>query len=389
MLNVKYVFVSAINRPYWRHRLDDAWRRAPIVWLAGVRRVGKTTLAKSIPGALYLNCDLPSTAERLSDPERFLRSLDRGIVVLDEIHQLPDPSRVLKIAADEFPALRILATGSSTLAAVGKFRDSLTGRKRIVHLLPVLASELADFGIVDLSRRLHRGGLPDALLGDAHAPDLYSEWLDSYFARDVQELFTVSKRTAFLTLVGLLLRQSGGLAQISRLAADTALSRPTVMTYLEVVEVTQVAVVLRPFHRGGRQELTHQPKIYGFDTGFVAWSRGWNELRPSDCGQLWEHVVLETLQAHVVGQGRRVHFWRDKQQREVDFVVPAGRGTAHAIECKWSTTGFETRGISAFRAAHPGGRNFLVVPGESTRERKFGHFVVTITSVEDLPSLLD
>jgi predicted AAA+ superfamily ATPase len=380
--------VSEIARPFWHQRLSDAWKHAPIVWLSGVRRVGKTTLAKSLDGALYLNCDLPSTEERLADPERFLRSVDRGVVVLDEIHQLPDPSRLLKIAADEFPKLRLLATGSSTLAATAKFRDSLSGRKRSVHLVPVLAGELPAFGIRDISHRLLRGGLPAALLAEAHEPDLYAEWLDSYFARDVQELFSVSKRSAFLTLVQTLLKQSGGLAEITKLAALSGLSRPTTMSYLEVIEVTQVATVLRPFHGGGARELTHQPKIYGFDTGFVAWSRGWNELRTPDSGQLWEHLVLEALQARVVPRGLNVHFWRDKQQREVDFVVPAGRSAAHAIECKWSTSGFETRGLAAFRAEHPRGRNFLVVPGEATRERKFGALSVVITSAEDLPDLL-
>jgi predicted AAA+ superfamily ATPase len=378
-----------IARLYWQKRLEDAWRKAPVVWLSGVRRVGKTTLAKSIVGALYLNCDLPSTAERVADPERFLRSVDRGVVVLDEIHQLPDPSRILKIAADEFPKLRLLATGSSTLAATGKFRDSLAGRKRVVHLLPVMAAELAAFGISDWNRRLLRGGLPAALLAEAHEPDLYAEWLDSYFARDVQELFSVSKRSAFLALVQALLRQSGGLAEITKLAAVAGLSRPTTMSYLDALEITQVATVLRPYHGGAARELTHQPKIFGFDTGFVAWSRGWNELRTPDSGQLWEHVVLETLQAQVVPRGLGVHFWRDKQQHEVDFVVPAGRGVAHAIECKWATAGFETKGLAAFRREHPRGRNFLVVPEQSTRLRKFGELEVTITSAEELPAALE
>jgi uncharacterized protein len=378
-----------LARPYWLARLDEAWKKAPIVWLAGVRRVGKTTLARSLANTLYLNCDLPSTSERVADPERFLRSVGERTLVLDEIHQLPDPSRILKIAADEFPRLRVLATGSSTLAATGKFRDSLSGRKRVVHLLPVLADELPIFGVTDLRRRLLRGGLPQALLAETHAPDLYAEWLDSYFARDVQELFSVSKRTAFLALVELLLRQSGGVAEVSKLASMTGLSRPTVMSYLDAIEVTQVATVLRPYHAGGPQELTHQSKIYCFDTGFVAWSRGWNELRTSDCGQLWEHVVLETLQAHVVSEGRRLHHWRDKQQHEVDFVVPSSRGAAHAIECKWSVAGLETKGLSAFRAMHPRGRNILVVPGELPRERKVGDLTVTITSVEKLANHLD
>src|SRR5262249_35619352 len=152
--------------------------------------------------------------------------------------------------------------------------------------------------------------------------------------------------------------------------------------------VTQVATVLRPFHGGGTHELTHQPKIFGFDTGFVAWSRGWQDLRSTDFGPLWEHVVLETLQAHVVARGGSVHFWRSKQQREVEFIVPAARCAAYAVECKWSVAGFQIRGLAAFRAQHPRGRNFLVVPGESTRERKFGELVVTISDAENLPGLL-
>lgn len=71
-------------------------------------------------------------------------------MVFDEVHQLPDPSRLLKIGADAFPHLRILATGSSTLAATTKFRDALTGRKRVVELVPVLHEELPAFGVGDL-----------------------------------------------------------------------------------------------------------------------------------------------------------------------------------------------------------------------------------------------
>jgi uncharacterized protein len=378
-----------IARPYWQERVQKAWRSASIAWLSGVRRVGKTTLARSLPGAALLNCDLPSTAERLADPERFFREIDRDLIVLDEIHKLPDPSRILKIAADEFPRVRILATGSSTLAATEKFSDSLTGRKRAVHLVPVLASELAAFGIKDLRRRLLHGGLPASLLADPIDPEFFAEWLDSYFARDVRELFRVDKRGAFLALAQTLLRQSGGLADITALARATGLTRPTVMTYLDVLEVTQVITQLRPYHAGGKQELTHQPKIYGFDTGFIAWSRGWNDLRPDDCGQLWEHLVLETLQSGALLAGRRLHFWRDKQKREVDFIVTGARGSAHAIECKWSLSSLDPKGLVAFRAQHPNGRNLVVVPGERCRERTVGPLTVTVTSVEDLPEKLD
>ena len=78
-----------IERPFWNERLVAAWKEASIVWLTGPRRVGKTVLAQSLPDAEFLNCDLPSVAERLHDPESFFRSVKKRCVVLDEVHQLP------------------------------------------------------------------------------------------------------------------------------------------------------------------------------------------------------------------------------------------------------------------------------------------------------------
>jgi predicted AAA+ superfamily ATPase len=377
-----------VLRPFWEEKLQRAWSRVPIAWLSGVRRVGKTTLARSLDQALYLSCDLPSTADRVADPERFLRSVEARVLILDEIHQLSDPSRLLKIAADAFPRLKVLATGSSTLAATQKFRDSLTGRKQMVHLQPVLMRELAAFGVKDLRRRLLHGGLPPALLAEQREPEFYAEWLDSFYARDVQELFRVEKRSAFLRLVELLLRQSGGLCDFTSIARACELSRPTVMNYVEVLQVTHAVTLLRPYHGSGKQELVRQPKVYGFDSGFVAYCRGWNELRPDDCGLLWEHLVLETLTAS--STARTVHYWRDKQQREVDFILPAGRNAADAIECKWSVSSFDPKGLSAFRESHSAGRNFVVVPDlPAPLERKYGKLKVTHLSLEALEKLLD
>jgi predicted AAA+ superfamily ATPase len=348
-----------IDRPFWTERLAVAWKQAPIVWLTGPRRTGKTVLAQSLPNAEFLNCDLPSVAERLSDAESFYRSVRKRVVVFDEVHQLPDPSRLLKIGADGFPKLKILATGSSTLAATQKFRDSLTGRKRVVELVPVLHEELPAFGVTDLRERLLRGGLPPALLAGERSPEFYAEWQDSYFARDVQELFRLEKRAGFLRVLELLLRQSGGLLDVTKLAAESQISRPTVTNWLEVYQITHVAHLVRPFSAGGRREIVAQPKVFGFDTGLVCHARGWDHLRAEDCGVLWEHLVLDTLVAAGVP---RLHFWRDKQQREVDFVMPHGRDAADAVECKWKPDAFETRGLAAFREQYPKGGNYVVSP---------------------------
>jgi predicted AAA+ superfamily ATPase len=371
-----------IDRSLWKHRLEAAWKQAAIVWLTGPRRVGKTVLAQSVADTEYFNCDLPSVAERVKDPESFYRSVRKPTVVLDEIHQLPDPSRLLKIGADGFPRLRILATGSSTLAATQKFRDSLTGRKRVVELVPVLHEELDAFGVKDLRERLLRGGLPPALLAAEHTGEFYGEWLDSYFARDVQELFRLEKRAGFLRVLELLLRQSGGLLDITRLAAESGISRPTVTNWLEVYQVTHVVHLARPFSGGGRREIIAQPKAFGFDTGLVCHARGWDHLRAEDCGTLWEHLVLDTLLAAGVP---RIHFWRDKQQREVDFVIPHSREAVDAIECKWQPQAFEARNLAAFRAQYPKGRNLVVSPlSASAYDRVVGGLKVSFVSPADL-----
>ena len=200
-----------IPRPFWLRRIEQEWAEAPIVWLCGARRCGKTTLAESLGSerVLYVNCDLPVVAEMVRDPQLFFRSCDKPVVVFDEIHQLNDPTRLLKIGADLFPGLKILATGSSTLAAGSKFRDTLAGRKRTIHLVPVLLSELPAFGAT-IQRRLFHGGLPGALLAADKQPSLYREWLDSFFSRDIQRLFGFRDMNRFNALFEYILRQSGG-----------------------------------------------------------------------------------------------------------------------------------------------------------------------------------
>ena len=197
------------------------------------------------------------------------------------------------------------------------------------------------------------------MLAPAYSSEFYSEWLDSYFARDVQELFRLEKRTAFLRVLELLMRQSGGLLDISKLAVESQISRPTITNWLEVYQITHVAHLIRPYSGGGRREIIAKPKVFGFDTGLICHARGWDQLRAEDCGVLWEHLVLDALVAAAVP---KIHFWRDKQHREIDFVVPHGRDRVDAIECKWKPDAFDPRALATFRGSYPHGANFVVCP---------------------------
>ena len=371
-----------IKRLFWLKRIENAWKHAPIVWLTGVRRVGKTTLAKHWPDATFINCDLPNNRRLLADPESFLPQVHSKILILDEVHRCENPSELLKIAADEFPHLRVLATGSSTLAATKKFTDSLTGRKRTVHLCPVLARELADFGVSDLTQRLLRGGLPNCLLIPCPDPEFYSEWLDSFYARDIQELFQIGKRSEFLKLCELLLQQSGELCSVTNLAKHTGVTRPTIMSWLSALETTHFVHTLRPFHDGGRREIIAQPKVYTFDTGFVCHIRGWQSLRPEDCGQLLEHLVLDSIRAARPSQ--TIHFWRDKQGREIDFVLQESDKSITTIECKWTRNRHSSENLDTFRSYYPQGRNILVTHQPSEHfQTKLGAHSITVCHPSD------
>lgn len=373
-----------ITRLFWQQRIEAAWREAPIAWLCGVRRSGKTTLAESFgtDQVLYINCDLPMVEDMVRDPQLFFRGCSKPIVVFDEIHQLRDPARVLKVGADGFPELKILATGSSTLAASKKFRDTLTGRKRVVHLPPVMWDELAAFDIT-LPQRLFHGGLPPALLAQSKQPAFYREWLDSFFARDIQRLFGFRDMNRFNALLEYLLRQSGGQFEATRTATALGITRPTVESHVSALEITHAVTLVRPFHGGGQNEIVKQPKVYAFDTGFVSFARGWDPLRQDDMGILWEHLVLEHMQAHF--PDTPVRYWRNKQGREVDFVLAHGRDKVDVIECKWNSEAFDSTALEVFRSYYPRGRNYLVSPSATTAHtRRFGSHEVHVCTPSEL-----
>ena len=381
---------SLIPRSFWVNRIEGAWRSRTIVWLSGARRLGKTVLSGQIPNARYLNCDLPSVRDRLADPEAFFAHLPTGSrIVLDEVHRAEDPAGLLKIAADAWPGLRVLATGSSTLQASRRFRDALTGRKWPIRLAPVLWRESAQWiGAADLERRLLNGGFPDQLLLRAPDPLWFEEWVDSFFARDILPLFDIRSRGGFLRVVASVFVRNAELLDISSIARDAGVSRPTAVHYLDILDACHLAVRIPPFHGGGRRELVRRPRVYALDTGLVYHLRGWPTLRPADRGPLWENLVLDELLTAIPQS--RIHFWRDGAGHEVDFAIVAGRDRVAAVEAKISPDAFNPKALARFRRAYPDGPNLVCCPFvDDPFPRRVGGFRVTVCAPAQAPALLE
>jgi len=376
-----------VQRRFWLKKVEAAWNRRSIVWLSGVRRAGKTVLSQSLPDTEYFDCELPRVRRMLEDPEVFLRERGEKTVVLDEIHRLENPSEVLKIAADHFRKMKVLATGSSSLSASAKFRDTLAGRKEELWLTPMTLADLEDFGRTDLHHRLLHGGLPPFFLSESLPEREFQEWMDAYWAKDIQELFRLERRQSFQRFAELLMAQSGGIFEASKFARPCEVSRTTIANYLAVLEATFVVHVLRPYSSHKSTEIVSAPKVYGFDTGFVCYHRGWHTLRPDDMGFLWEHFVLNEMHARL--QSRSIQYWRDKRGHEVDFVLARRRKPALAIECKWSAAEFDPINLQAFRRHYPHGDN-LVVANDVDRSfsRSYGDLSVKFVGLGALVSEL-
>lgn len=373
-----------VQRRFWIQRVQAGLSEKSVLWLSGVRRVGKTMLCQSIGDTEYFDCELPSTRRMIEgDLESFLGDLRGRTIVLDETHRLGNPSEILKIAADHYRDLKVVATGSSTLGASTKFRDTLAGRKYELWLTPMMSQDLTDFESRDLKHRFLRGGLPPFFLAAKYPSRDFQEWMDAYWAKDIQELFRVERRHSFLKFAELLISQSGGIFEANRFARPCEVSRTTIANYLGVLEATFLVHVVRPFSSHRPTEIVSAPKVYAFDTGFLCHYRGWETLRSDDLGTLWEHYVMNEVIAQT--QSRHIFYWRDKRGHEVDFVLADRKNEPIAIECKWSSSEFDPTNIKAFRRRYAAGANFLVASDvRRPVVRAFDDVRVRFVSLEEL-----
>jgi predicted AAA+ superfamily ATPase len=143
---------------------------------------------------------------------------------------------------------------------------------------------------------------------------------------------SASFRALFQRFTELVMAQSGGIVEATQFARPCEVGRPTIANDLRVLEATFVALVVRPCSTRRPTEIVAAPKVYGFDTGFICYYRGWQNLRNDDLGTPWEHFVLNEIMAR--SQSREVFYWRDKRGHDVDFVIadPPKETSSHRVQ---------------------------------------------------------
>jgi uncharacterized protein len=159
--------------------------------------------------------------------------------------------------------------------------------------------------------------------------------------------------------------KSGGMYEATKFATPCEVTRVTLTGYLNVLEETFVAHILRPYATNKQTEIIAAPKVYGMDTGFINYALGRTQLRPEDLGFMWEHCILNELHGYL--QPQKIHYWRNKRDNEIDFVIHNKRKQkVIAIECKYNSFASDTlprdieKNFEAFRTEYPDGENYIV-----------------------------
>ena len=323
-----------------------ALSRQAAVGLIGPRQVGKTTLALSIADntrSLYLDLEAREDRAKLADPALFLRAYEDRLVVLDEIHKVPELFQTLRGLIDQgrrrgHGTGRFLILGSASVDLLRQSGESLAGRIAYIEMGPldVLEAVRTDD---DLRTLWVRGGFPDSFLSrnDRESFDGRKDFIRTYLERDVPQFGPRIPAETLERLWTMLAHNQGTLLNASRLAAALSISAQSVTRYIDLLVDLMLVRRLQPFHANIGKRLVKSPKVYVRDSGILHALLGisdYNQLAGHPViGASWEGFVVENLLA-AAPQHTLATFYRTSAGAEIDLLLEIPRHGLWAIEIK-------------------------------------------------------
>lgn len=333
-------------------------RHQACVAIIGPRQVGKTTLARQIadhrPGSLYLDLEAREDREKLAEPVLFLRQYQDSLVVLDEIHRVPELFSSLRGIIDQGRrdgrgVGRFLILGSASVDLLRQSGESLAGRISYIEMGPFNTLELPA-NEPTLTQLWVRGGFPGSYLAPDDAVSLRwrTDFIRTYLERDVPMFGPRVPAGVLERLWTMLAHAQGTLLNASRLAAGLQVTSPTVTRYIDLLSDLLLVRRLQPFHRNNGKRLVKSPKVYVRDSGLVhalLGLRTFNELAGHPvAGASWEGMVIENLLA-AAPERTIASFYRTAAGAEIDLLLDIPGHGLWAIEIKRSLTARPEKGF--------------------------------------------
>ncbi len=360
--------------------LRECLKDTSVAIITGPRQSGKTTLARHLleihtpeDSGSYLTLDdenILTVAH--NDPIGLLRNQTRPVII-DEIQRAPELIRTIKLLVDEDrqPGAFIL-TGSADLMTLPALADSLAGRAEFITLYPFSQSELKqrpagrqeehdiinqllspDFtpppgSLIELDQVISVivcGGYPEAI---QRSPNRRTRWFRSYtdaiIRRDIREVFQLQKLDEMAQLLKSLSSISSEALNYASLGKAIKMDSKSVQKYVSALENLYLVKRIPGWHRNELKRAIKQAKVHFVDTGLLCSLRGINaaaiKADRNLMGSLMETWVCSELLKSIAisDQDCQLFHYRDKSQREVDFILSGHNGQATGIEVKAGMT---------------------------------------------------
>jgi len=320
------------------HIIDDLGKNK-MVFLGGPRQVGKTTLARNIldlspKGGRYFNWDFDE--DRRDILKKKWHHSDH-LLVFDELHKYPRWKNWLKGIYDVFcPDHAFLVTGSARLDVYRRGGDSMMGRYHYWRLHPFTLDEIPQgMSHEDAFNRLMTvGGFPEPFLdGDEREARRWRrERFDRVLREDIRDLEPIRNIQLLSLFLDALRHRVGGMITLSNLAGEIEISPKTAKAWLELLERMYLVFAVRPFSRSLPRAVLKPPKVFFFDNADVI----------GDEGARFENLVATHLlkRLHYIedfdGYRCELSYLRDKEGREVDFVILKDGEIEELVEVKYT-----------------------------------------------------
>jgi len=359
--------------------IKEGLAQFPALALLGPRQIGKSTMARSLVSgkkAIFLDLEVSSNRNRLSDPETFFREHREELVIIDEVQTMPDLFTALRPAIDEHRhSGRFLLLGSASPSLVRGVSESLAGRVRYLELPPINILE-AEKNELDTNMLWIRGGFPSSLTARSGSLSLTwrQELIRSFVERDLTQLFHISiSENTVRNFWQMIAHQQGSLFNAQSIATSLGVTGPTVKRYLEFLNGAFLIRILEPWFVNTSKRLVKSPKVYVRDSGLLHAMlnlESKNDLLGHPvAGFSWEGFVIEQIIQHLP-ESIRAFFYRTHHGAEADIVLVKGITPVAAIEIKLTNAPIVSRGFYQCLEDLKLPKGFLITPDSESYTQK-------------------
>lgn len=337
-----------------------------VIFLSGARQCGKTTLVRDLesPEMEYRTLDnLTMLQSAKSDPENFIKHYNNKSMIIDEVQRVPELLLSIKKAVDENARNgQYLLTGSANIQASPLVQESLAGRIRKIRLRPLSQGEIEGGSFPNFIQKAFsknfksfydtydkdailelafRGGFPEPLkLKDKERKLWHRDYIEALLERDLKDIARIQHKDAMKNLLVITAAWSSKFMDVSRIGSGLSIKRPTTESYLNALEAMYIIEHVKPWIKTDYDRVGKQDKLFMTDCGLMGSILNWHmdqvRLDSDKIGKLIETFVFSELSAQIDASEEQIllYHYRDREKREIDFVIENENGDLLGIEVK-------------------------------------------------------